>query len=95
MSAGFMVNLRMRRVEGLAKHPTRWVPDAKIKCYVGTRMWMLQDREVYATYREALNSLWVQMKKVYEERDKKQQKLMDQINMAREELEEQERLNGR
>ncbi|MNO50340.1 hypothetical protein D3C76_407120 [compost metagenome] len=78
----YMANIRMRRVEKIEKHPSRFDPGRRSNCYMGTRMWVLLDTQVFTSYEDALAALVADMKAIWEDRDARQTKLLDAINSA-------------
>lgn len=77
---GWMINVRMRRVEEVARHK-RCDRTGPVKCYQGPgRTYMLHDNQVRATRAEALLLLRTALKKIHADRDAKQQKLQAEID---------------
>lgn len=76
---GWMINVRMRRVEEVARHK-RCDRTGPVKCYQGPgRTYMLNDKQVRATRAEALLLLRTELKKIHADRADKQQKLAAEI----------------
>jgi hypothetical protein len=86
---GWMINIRMRRIEEVARHK-RCDREGPVKCYQGPgRTYMLNDNQVRATKAEALLLLRTELKKIHADRADKQQKLAAEIDGITRELNRQ------
>jgi hypothetical protein len=87
-AALWMINVRMRRVEEIKLHQRADLARRSgPKCYQGPgRTYMLHESQVHTSRASALAALNRSLKKIYEERNLKQQKLFAEILLIAAEL---------
>lgn len=88
-----MVNIRMRRVEGIKLHARAHLArQSGPRCYQGPgRTYMLHESQVHTSRASALAALNRNLKAIYEERNLKQQKLFAEIVSITSELEHEQK----